>query len=162
MKFIENQKRKEKDNMWVPKSVQDAIPIKRIYTDGIFYLGNNKYSKTFKFTDINFAIANNDDKESMFLKYSSLLNSFDSGTMTKITIMNRRLDKINFEKEMLFKKANDGLNLYRDEYNKILLDNVETSNRIIQEKFITTTVEKKNVLEARMYFSRTGTEIAFK
>lgn len=160
MKFIENQKRKEKDNMWVPKSVQDAIPIKRIYTDGIFYLGNNKYSKTFKFTDINFAIANNDDKESMFLKYSSLLNSFDSGTMTKITIMNRRLDKINFEKEMLFKKANDGLNLYRDEYNKILLDNVETSNRIIQEKFITTTVEKKNILDARMYFSRTGTEIA--
>ena len=159
MRFIENQRKKEKDNMWVPKSVQDAIPIKRIYTDGIFYLGKNKYSKTFRFTDINFAIANDEDKENMIVKYSGLLNSFDSGAITKITIMNRRLDKINFEKEMLFKKADDGLNLYRDEYNKLLLDNVETSNRIIQEKFITTTVEKKNVHDARAYFARNGTEL---
>ena len=147
MRFIENLKRKEKDNMWVPKTVQNAIPIKRIYTDGIFYLGKNKYSKTFRFTDINFAIANDEDKENMIVKYSNLLNSFDSGAITKITIMNRRLDKINFEKEMLFKKSNDKLDLYREEYNKLLLDNIETSNRIIQEKFITTTVEKKSVHE---------------
>ena len=63
MRFIENLKRKEKDNMRVPKTVQDAIPIKRIYTDGIFYLGNNKYSKTFKFTDINFAIAKKEEEK---------------------------------------------------------------------------------------------------
>ena len=45
MRFIENQRKKEKDNMWVPKSVQDAIPIKRIYTDGIFVFGKTNIQK---------------------------------------------------------------------------------------------------------------------
>ena len=54
----------------MPKSVQSVIPIKTIWEDGIFLVGKNKYAKTFKFEDINYAVASREDKEAMFLEYS--------------------------------------------------------------------------------------------
>ena len=45
----------DKERFQVPKSVQQAVPIRRIWPDGIFQVGN-KYSKSFRFTDINYAI----------------------------------------------------------------------------------------------------------
>lgn len=64
-------------------------------------VGKNKYSQTFKFSDINYAVASKEDKEAMFLEYGELLNSFDSGATTKITIALRRINKKDFEKEIL-------------------------------------------------------------
>jgi len=52
MKFLE--KKKEKIEFKVPSKIQDCIPVQRIYKDGIFYLGKNNYSKTYKFTDVNY------------------------------------------------------------------------------------------------------------
>ena len=83
---------------------------------------HNKYSKCFKFTDINYAVASKEDKEEMFLDYSEILNSFDSGATSKITILNRKLNRIDFEKTMMIEKTGDNLDKYRDEYNKMLLD----------------------------------------
>lgn len=160
MRFLEKLKKKEKQSLKVPSKIQDCIPVQRIYRDGIFYLGKNEYSKTYKFLDVNYAVSNKDDKEDMFLKYSELLNSFDSGALNKITILNRKLNKKDFERLKLDSKNNDGLDIYREEYNKMLEEKAEYSNRIVQEKYITTTVEKKSVEDARAYFSRTGTELA--
>lgn len=39
----------------------------------------NRFSKTYRFSDINYLVASREDKESMFLTYSELLNSLDSG-----------------------------------------------------------------------------------
>ena len=75
--------------------MQDTIPIKRVWPDGIF-LVDNKYSMSFRFTDINYLIASRADKERMFLTYSELLNSLDSGATTKITLNNRRLNRRDF------------------------------------------------------------------
>ena len=74
---------------------------KAIFDDGIFQVGKDKYSKSYKFTDINYAVASREDKEAMFLEYSELLNSLDSGATTKITINNRRLNRLDFEKTIL-------------------------------------------------------------
>lgn len=101
IKSINNLKKQEKDNFNIPKSIQQVIPIQRIWTDGIFLVGKNKYSQTFKFSDINYAVASKEDKEAMFLEYGELLNSFDSGATTKITIALRRINKKDFEKEIL-------------------------------------------------------------
>ncbi len=57
--------------------------------------------KTFKFEDINYAVASREDKEAMFLEYSELLNALDSGATTKITTNNRRLNKADFEQTIL-------------------------------------------------------------
>ena len=61
-------------------------------------MGKNLLSKTFSFTDINYAVASHEDKEKMFLGYSEILNSLDSGATAKITINNRRIQKSKFEK----------------------------------------------------------------
>ena len=160
MKTLNKIFKQDKEKNDVPKSVQDAIPVKKIWQDGIFLIGKNKYSKCYKFTDINYAVASRNDKESMFLEYSEVLNSFDVGATTKITIANRRLNKIDFQKTMMITMADDELDKYRKEYNKMLLSKISGANGIIQEKFITISVEKKSIEEAKNYFARVGTELS--
>lgn len=159
IKTLKNTFKQDKEKFAIPSSVQQAIPIQAIWQDGIFKVGRNKFSKTYKFTDINYAVAGREDKETMFLEYSELLNSFDSGAITKITINNRRLNKQDFEKTILIPMREDGLDLYRKEYNDILLEKATGSNSIIQEKYVTVSVFKKNIEEARNYFTRVGTEL---
>ena len=149
----------EKEKFTIPKSVQDAIPIQRIWPDGIFQVGS-RFSKTFSFTDINYSIASKDDKTAMFLDYSELLNALDSGASAKITIHNRRIDKAQFEKSLLLPMREDGLDHFRREYNEMLLSKVTgTNNSVVQDRYITITVAKRNIDEARTYFSRVGTDL---
>ena len=107
IKTLTNLLKQDKEKFVVPKGVQDCIPITAIYDDGIFRVGKDKYSKSFKFTDINFAVASREDKEAMFLEYSELLNSLDSGATTKLTINNRRLNRLDFEKTILIPETGD-------------------------------------------------------
>lgn len=151
--------KQEKEKFVVPKGVQDVIPINAIYDDGIFKVGKDKFSKSFKFTDINYAVASREDKEAMFLEYSELLNSFDSGATTKITINNRRLNRLDFEETILLPLKGDELDVYRDEYNKMLLEKATGANAIVQDKYITISVSKKNIEEAISYFARVGADL---
>lgn len=159
IKTLKNLFQQDKERFVVPKSVQQAIPISCIWEDGIFLVGRNKYARTFKFTDINYAVASREDKEAMFLEYSELLNSFDSGATTKITIANRRLNKADFEKAILIPYREDGLDIYRKEYNKMLMDKATGANSIVQEKYVTISVCKKNIEEAKNYFARVGADL---
>ena len=158
MKSLKAMLKQDKEKYTVPKSVHDYIPIAAIWEDGIFKVGN-KFAKTFRFTDINYLVAGKDDKETMFLCYSELLNSLDSGATTKLTINNRRINKVNFEKEILIPKNGDELDCYREEYNNILLDKASNANGIIQEKYLTVSVVKKDIEEARTYFSRIASDL---
>ena len=152
--------KQDKEKIKVPKFVQDIIPIKAIYEDGLFLVGKNKYSKSYKFLDINYAVASREDKEAMFLEYSELLNSLDTGSTAKITINNRRINKLDFEKTILLKDAGDNLDKFRKEYNKILDSQSKTANEIVQEKILTISVYKKTKEEARSYFSRIGADLS--
>ncbi len=128
IKTVQSMLKQDKERYTVPRKVQDVIPIHRIWSDGIFMVGN-KFSKAYQFTDINYQVASREDKESMFLSYSELLNSLDSGATAKLTINNRRLNK------------------------------ATGANGIMQEKYITITVAKKDIEEARTYFSRVGADL---
>ena len=158
IKTLSNLLKQDKEKYRVPRRVQDVIPIKRIWTDGIFLVGN-KFSKMYRFTDINYLVASRADKESMFLTYSELLNSLDAGATTKVTINNRRLNRVNFEQTILMPLRGDKRDVYRKEYNKMLMDKATEGNGIIQEKYFTITVMKKDVEEARAYFARTGADL---
>jgi hypothetical protein len=158
IKTLQKIMKQDKEKFIVPKGVQQAIPIRTIWPDGIFRVGN-KFSKSFRFEDINYAVASKEDKEAMFLCYSELLNSFDSGATTKITINNRRLNKADFESSILIPLKGDRLDEYRREYNQMLLDKATGANSIVQDKYVTVSVMKKNIEEARNYFSRIGTDL---
>ena len=159
IKTVNNTLKQDKEKYQIPKKVQDIIPVRTVYPDGIFLSGKGKYSKTFRFRDINYAVASRSDKEMMFLEYSELLNAFDSGATTKITINNRRLNRLDFENQILIGMKNDGLNEYRKEYNSMLLDKVTGSNAIVQDKYVTVSVSKNNIEDARVYFSRIGADL---
>ena len=158
IKTIKTMSKQEKERYTVPRKVQDVIPVRRIWPDGIFLTGN-RFSKTYRFSDINYLVASREDKESMFLTYSELLNSLDSGAVTKITINNRRLNKANFETSILMPIQGDFRDEYRGEYNQMLLDKATGANGIMQEKYITISVVKKDVEEARAYFARVGADL---
>ena len=159
IKTLSNILKQDREAFVIPKKVQDMIPIQTIWPDGIFLNGKNKFSKMYRFTDINYAVASRDDKEGMFLEYSELLNSLDSGSTTKITINNRRLNRLDFEEQILIKMKDDGLNEYREEYNQMLLDKATGSNAIIQDKYVTISVVRKNIEDARIYFARVGADL---
>ena len=151
--------KQDKESYKVPKSVQDYIPIQKMWDDGIFKVGK-RYTKTFRFDDINYAVASREDKEAMFLEYSELLNSLDSGVTTKITINNHCRNRSDFERSVLIPFKEDGLDIYRKEYNDMLLDKATGANSITQEKYITISVHKKDITEARNYFNRIGSELS--
>ena len=151
--------KQDKESYKLPKSVQDYIPIQKMWEDGIFKVGN-RYTKTFRFDDINYAVASREDKEAMFLEYSELLNSLDSGVTTKITINNHCRNRVDFERSVLIPFKEDGLDIYRKEYNDMLLDKATGANSITQEKYITISVHKKDIDEARNYFARIGSELS--
>ncbi len=161
MKAIKQVLRQDKEPYRIPKRVQDVILIKRIWSDGIFLAGT-RYCKSFKFTDINYMVASEAEQKKMFLSYAALVNSLDCGATTKITINNRHLNRKNFEDAVLMKMAHDGLDHFRDEYNSVIMDKATAGNGIIQEKYVTVSVCKKNIAEARAYFTRVGAELSAK
>lgn len=152
--------KQEKEKFRIPRSVQQTIPIDTIWKDGIFKVGKNKYSKTFQFTDINYATASKEDKKALFLEYSDLLNSFDSGAVTKLTVSLRRMNTIDFEKEILLPYKGNRLDVYRKEYNDMLREKALGTNGMVREMFLTISVFRKTIEEARTYFRRVETELS--
>ena len=67
IRTLTNVLKQDKEKFAVPRKVQDIIPVRAIWPDGIFLTGKNKFSKTYRFTDINYAVASRDDKAGMFL-----------------------------------------------------------------------------------------------
>ena len=123
------------------------------------FLCGNQYSKTWSFTDINYAIAGKDDKTAMFLDYSELLNALDSGASAKITLCNRRVNKAEFERSVLLPMKGDALDEYRREFNEMLLAQATGGNSIVRERYLTVSVVKRSIDEARAYFARVGTDL---
>lgn len=158
LKTLKNILKIDRRQYKIPWSVQDVIPIKKVWDDGIFLAGG-RYVKSWKFSDINYLVASREDKESMFLTYSELLNSLDSGATTKITINNRRISKHDLEKTILMEMKGDGLDVYRKEYNDMLMEKAMSGNGIMQEKYLTVSVPKKDIEEARGYFARVGSDL---
>ena len=124
MKSLLAANRSEKDSFRIPHSVQQSIPIRRIYTDGIWQVGQ-KYSKTWRFSDINYAASSLDDRRSIFRSYGAVLNSLPTDATAKITIINRRLNPVDFQRTMLMPESGDGLDYYRGESNQIILDHLD-------------------------------------
>ena len=71
IKTLRNLLKQDKERFVVPRGVQDVIPIKAIFDDGIFQVGRDKFSKTYKFSDINYAVASREDKEAMNIRSCS-------------------------------------------------------------------------------------------
>ena len=159
IKTLNRTLKQDRERFTLPKNVQDIIPVQSVYPDGIFQTGKNKFSKTFRFEDINYYVASAEDKKAMFLGYSEILNALDSTAVTKLTINNRRLNRADFKRKVLIGMKGDDLDIYRKEYDDMLSGKAADANSIVQEKYITITVTRKDIEEARTYFRRAGAEL---
>ena len=158
MIFFKHRRSAERDTFSVPRSVQKSIPIKRVYQDGVFQV-SGKFSKTWRFFDVNYAVASPEKQRELFMTYCSFLNSLPIGATAKITLFNRQLNQKDFGRTLLMPMQGDRRDLYRNEYNALVLGKAAESNNLIQEKYITVSAEKKSVEEARAFFSRVGTDL---
>lgn len=149
----------ERDSFHIPRSVQESIPIKCIYDGGIWQVGR-KHSRTWRFTDVNYAAASDEDRRSIFLSYGGVLNSLPTDAAAKITIVNHRIDPLDFQRRILMKERRDKLDKYRREANGILTRRAAESNNLVQEKYITLSVPQRKIEETRAYFRRVDTDLA--
>lgn len=130
--------KKELRNEKAPLNVQQTIKYNMMFEDGICEVLGGLYSKTIKFSDINYQIARRDDQVDIFSKYCEFLNYFDSSIPIQITIVNRAIDKQEFKKQMFLKMRNDAIDEHRKEYNQMLADKaLQGQNSILREKYLT-------------------------
>lgn len=156
---IFKERKKKEISLKVPKSMQEIIPVKQVFEDGIFLLEDDYYSKTWQFEDINYQIASEDEQLETLSNYIKFINSLDNGVESKLTINNRKIDKVKFFDEILLEDKNDGLDVFRKEYNDMLVDKITDANSIVQEKYLTVKGKRQNIDDARSYFASIGASI---
>ncbi|MBO4359983.1 MAG: TraE family protein, partial [Eubacteriaceae bacterium] len=139
-------------NYITPRSVQDAIPIRRIYDDGMILTGNY-FTKTLRFSDINYSSASENDRERLFIAQAQLINSLPDLEYTKLTIFNRPVGRTDQAKKTEIPDRTDGLKEYRDELQAYVSSNV-TTDTVVQDKYLTIGINEKDPETARAYLAK--------
>ena len=111
-----------------------------------------------RFSDINYAVASDDDQLSMFLAHSALINGLPTDATAKISIFNRTLSK-DVLSSFVSPNGNKSDSVYAQELSEIFAEKMADSNNIVHDKFITISSEKKNAEEARTFFTRVGNDL---
>lgn len=165
LKTYKQMKRMEHSSFHIPRTVQQTIPIKRVWKNGIFqltemYNGIKQYSVTYKLSDINYSISSQEEKEIKFLQWESVLNSFDPDARYKITVFKRRIDMKKLADTVMIPLVQDPFDKYRNVFNTVLIDKVMEANGIAQDIYLTVTTWKKDLQAAQTFFSRQYTQIS--
>ena len=135
-----------------PKYLQETMGFQRISRDGIFEVAKGKYSKTYRFQDINYVTAGADDQMKILKQYCKTVNAID--VSFKITINNRNKNMQEFRENVLFHKKGDPFDWIRDAYNHITESRiVEGKQGIEQERYLTACVERKGYEQAKAFFA---------
>jgi len=135
-----------------PKSIQETIEIMAVAENGIFEVAKNRYSKCYRFEDINYTTTNEDEQMGIFEQYCKFLNSLDFNF--KITINNKNKDMAALRKLVLLQDQKDGFDHFRKIYNDIIEDKIQEGRQgIEQERYLTITIERKNFEEAKAQFA---------
>lgn len=77
-----------------PKSIQETIEIMAVAENGIFEVSKNKYSKCYRFCDINYTTATEDEQIGIFERYCKFLNSLDCNYKITINNKNKNMDDL--------------------------------------------------------------------
>ena len=135
-----------------PKSIQQTIEIMKVAENGIFEVAKNRFSKCYRFQDINYTTTNETEQIDIFERYCKFLNSLDVNF--KITINNKNKDKEQVRDYVFLQRRDDGYNGFRRIYNNIMEQKIHEGRQgIEQERYLTITIERKNFEEAKAQFA---------
>lgn len=152
---VENNDNTKAKKKKISKSIQNAIGYELLYEDGICYLGNNEYSVSISFDDINYQSANKEEQLDIFQKYCEVLEYFSPDVKLQVSILNRFVNEEAFKKSMLLNMNNDEFDYLRKERNHILLQqSVKGNNNIVSDKYLTITIKADSYKQASREFKR--------
>lgn len=135
-----------------PKSIQQTIEIMKVAENGIFEVAKNRFSKCYRFQDINYTTTNETEQIDIFERYCKFLNSLDVNF--KITINNKNKDMEQVRDYVFLQRRDDGYNGFRRIYNNIMEQKIHEGRQgIEQERYLTITIERKNFEEAKAQFA---------
>ncbi|MBQ7614112.1 MAG: ATP-binding protein [Butyrivibrio sp.] len=133
-----------------PRTAQQTLPFDRVFPDGIVRVGIDYYTKTIQFQDINYQLAQQEDKTEIFEEWCSFLNFFDSSVHFQLSFMNFATEVGDFEKKIAIVHQNDPFNDVRDEYSGILLRNMQAGNNgLTKVKYITFGIHADSMRSAK-------------
>ena len=138
-----------------PRTAQETIPYQRMWPDGICRVSDNYYTKTIQFQDINYQLAQNDDKTSIFEGWCDFLNYFDATIHLQLSFLNLTASAGSFEKSIIIPERDDGFNDVRHEYAEMLQNQLAKGNNgLAKTKFITFGVEAEKYKTAKPRLER--------
>ena len=141
--------RAKKDN-GVPQTAQQSIPFQRMFPDGVCRVTDNYYTKTIQFQDINYQLAQQEDKTAIFDEWCSFLNFFDSSIHFELSFMNMSTDAESFEKSIRIPYRKDDFNQIRAEYSQMLRQQLaQGNNGLTKTKFLTFGIEADSMKQAK-------------
>lgn len=156
------QRQEKKGAMWQrnsPKTAQQSIPYKAMYRDGICKVTATYYSLTIAYEDINYQLAQNEDKVSIFENYCDFLNYYDSTISVQLTFFNSHANLEEFTKNIHIPLQEDGFDEIRKEYSGILEGQMSKGNNGLEKlKYVTLGIEAKSVQAARSRLERIATD----
>ena len=137
-------------NDGVPRTAQQSIPFDRMFPDGICRVGENYYTKTIQFQDINYQLAQQEDKTAIFEEWCGFLNFFDSSIHFELSFMNMATDAESFEASIRIPLAHDGFDDVREEYSEMLKTQLSQGNNgLTKTKFLTFGIEADSIRQAK-------------
>lgn len=154
-------KKKQKEKLVIPKTVQQSIPYVAVYEDsGIIEIKPGVFSKSFSLKDINYQIAKQIDQDEMFISYGTLLNMFDSVTDCQVTVFTRNIDDAQFKESTLYQLNYDSFDELRIEMNNMINKRMrEGKNNRVVEKYLTISMQADSYDNVVSSFSRLESEI---
>lgn len=139
-----------KKNDGVPRTAQQSIPFDRMFPDGICRVSGNYYTKTIQFQDINYQLAQQEDKTAIFEEWCGFLNFFDSSIHFELSFMNMATDADSYEASIRIPLANDGFDDVREEYSEMLKNQLSQGNNgLTKTKYLTFGIEADSVKQAK-------------
>ena len=144
----------------VPVTAQQSIPFKQMFKDGICKVDENYYTKTVQFFDINYQLAQNEDKTAIFENYCDFLNYFDSSITVQLSFLNQVADVEEFHSQLEIGVQNDDFDDIRLEYSEMLKNQLAKGNNgLVKTKYITFGVKEKSLKEAKPKLERIEADI---
>ena len=142
-------KRAKRDD-GIPRTAQQSIPFQRMFPDGICRVTDRYYTKTIQFQDINYQLAQQEDKTAIFEEWCSFLNFFDSSIHFELSFMNMSTDADAFEKSIRIPYQNDGFDDVRAEYGMMLRQQLQKGNNgLTKSKYLTFGIEADTMKQAK-------------
>ena len=159
-KKIVLQKKKDKKAKKVRKSAQQTIPYVEMCRDGICKVNSRLYTKTIRYNDINYQLAQNEDKTAIFENWCDFLNYFDSSIFVQLSFINQRASINEFKKQINIPAQDDDFNDIRTEYSDMLQTQLTKGNNgLLKRKYITFGIEADSLRTAKPKLDRIETDI---